>query len=47
MDQEYIRTARGKGCRARRDVKHAMANAMLPLVTLAGLDLPVCSPAWS
>jgi peptide/nickel transport system permease protein len=40
MDQEYVRTARGKGLsRARAMVIHAMANALLPLVTLAGLDL--------
>ena len=40
MDQEYVRTARGKGLSRRRAIfKHAMANAMLPLVTLAGLDL--------
>lgn len=40
MDQDYVRTARGKGLsRARAMVKHAMANALLPLVTLAGLDL--------
>jgi peptide/nickel transport system permease protein len=40
MDQEYVRTARGKGLsRARAMLKHAMANALLPLVTLAGLDL--------
>jgi len=40
MDQEYVRTARGKGLsRARAMLKHAMANAILPLVTLAGLDL--------
>ena len=39
MDQEYVRTARGKGLsRARAMVIHAMANALLPLVTLAGLD---------
>ncbi len=39
MDQEYVRTARGKGLsRNAAMVKHAMANAMLPLVTLAGLD---------
>jgi peptide/nickel transport system permease protein len=39
LGQDYIRTARGKGV-SRRDtlIKHAMANAMLPLVTLAGLD---------
>ncbi len=40
MNQEYVRTARGKGLSpARVMLKHAMANAMLPLVTLAGLDL--------
>ena len=40
MEQDYVRTARGKGLSGRRAMmKHAMANAMLPLVTLAGLDL--------
>ena len=40
MDQDYVRTARGKGLSgARAMMKHAMANAILPLVTLAGLDL--------
>ncbi|HVN64841.1 MAG TPA: ABC transporter permease, partial [Candidatus Binataceae bacterium] len=39
LDQDYIRTARGKGVsRAAVMLKHAMANAMLPLVTIAGLD---------
>jgi peptide/nickel transport system permease protein len=40
MGQDYIRTALGKGLSRRRVMlKHAMANALLPLVTLAGLDL--------
>ena len=40
LSQDYVRTARGKGLsNARAMLKHAMANAMLPLVTLAGLDL--------
>jgi peptide/nickel transport system permease protein len=40
LDQDYIRTARGKGLsRSRVVVKHALANALLPLLTLAGLDL--------
>ncbi len=40
LAQDYVRTARGKGLsNARALMKHAMANAMLPLVTLAGLDL--------
>lgn len=40
LGQDYVRTARGKGLsRAQTIFKHAMANALLPLVTLAGLDL--------
>jgi peptide/nickel transport system permease protein len=40
FDQDYVRTARGKGLsRVRVVLKHAMANALLPLVTLAGRDL--------
>ncbi len=40
LGQDYVRTARGKGLSpARTTFKHAMANALLPLVTLAGLDL--------
>lgn len=40
FDQDYMRTARGKGLsRVRVVLKHAMANALLPLITLAGLDL--------
>jgi peptide/nickel transport system permease protein len=38
--RDYVRTARGKGL-SRRDAiaRHALANALLPLLTLAGLDL--------
>jgi len=40
LGQDYIRTARGKGLSGARTIlKHALANALLPLVTLAGLDL--------
>ena len=40
LDQDYVRTARSKGVsRAGVMLHHAMANALLPLVTLAGLDL--------
>lgn len=40
LGQDYIRTARGKGLTPTRTMlKHGMANALLPLVTLAGLDL--------
>jgi peptide/nickel transport system permease protein len=39
MQQEYVRTARSKGLSWLRALfKHALANAVLPLVTLAGLD---------
>jgi peptide/nickel transport system permease protein len=40
MAQDYIRTALGKGL-SRRQVmlRHGLINALLPLVTLAGLDL--------
>src|SRR6202041_3302817 len=40
FDQDYVRTARGKGLSPTRVIlRHAMANALLPLITLAGLDL--------
>jgi peptide/nickel transport system permease protein len=40
LDQEYVRTARGKGLTRRQVlVKHALANGLIPLLTLAGLDL--------
>jgi peptide/nickel transport system permease protein len=40
MGQDYIRTALGKGLSRRAAMlRHAMPNALLPLVTLAGLDL--------
>lgn len=39
--QDYIRTARAKGLRERTVIlKHAMRNALLPIVTLIGLSLP-------
>jgi peptide/nickel transport system permease protein len=39
--QDYIRTARAKGLRERTViVKHAMRNALLPVVTLMGLSVP-------
>jgi peptide/nickel transport system permease protein len=41
LSQEYVRTARAKGMRERRVIYvHALRNAMLPLVTLLGLELP-------
>lgn len=40
LEQDYVRTARGKGLSPTRVIlRHAMSNALLPLVTLAGLDL--------
>ena len=40
LDLDYIRTARAKGVRQRRVVlHHAFRNALLPIVTIAGLQL--------
>jgi peptide/nickel transport system permease protein len=42
INQDYIRTARGKGLSERWILwKHALKNGSLPLVTLIGLDLPL------
>ena len=39
LRQDYVRTARAKGlARARVDLKHALRNALLPTVTVAGLQ---------
>ena len=41
LSQDYVRTARAKGMRERRVVYvHTLRNAVLPLVTLVGLELP-------
>jgi peptide/nickel transport system permease protein len=41
LHQDYVRTAWSKGMRARRVVYvHALRNAVLPLITLVGLELP-------
>src|SRR2546430_17042546 len=46
MQQENVRTARGKGLsHLRAMLRHAMANAILPPGTLAGLDLAAPLPA--
>jgi len=40
MGEDYVRTARSKGLRSRTVlVRHVLRNAMMPVVTLAGLDL--------
>jgi peptide/nickel transport system permease protein len=41
ISQDYIRTARAKGLPARVVlIRHALRNALLPMITLAGLELP-------
>jgi len=41
IHEDYVRTARAKGLRERMVIyKHAMRNALIPLITLIGLDLP-------
>jgi len=41
LGQDYVRTARAKGMTERRVVYlHALRNAVIPLVTLVGLELP-------
>lgn len=40
LDAEYVRTARAKGLRGRTVVlKHALKNAMVPVVTVSGLQV--------
>jgi ABC-type dipeptide/oligopeptide/nickel transport system permease component len=40
LRQEYVRTARAKGLRERAVIlKHALRNALLPVLTLAGIGL--------
>jgi peptide/nickel transport system permease protein len=42
IHQDYIRTARAKGLSERTVIfKHALRNAMIPIITLLGLYLPV------
>jgi peptide/nickel transport system permease protein len=41
LSQDYVRTARAKGMSERRVVYlHALRNAVIPLITLVGLELP-------
>ena len=41
LGQDYVRTARAKGLSARAVMfKHALRNAILPFVTIIGLDIP-------
>jgi peptide/nickel transport system permease protein len=42
IGEDYIRTARAKGVAAGAVIlKHALKNALIPLITLAGLQLPL------
>ncbi|HIQ05153.1 MAG TPA: ABC transporter permease [Anaerolineae bacterium] len=42
IGEEYIRTARAKGLRERTVIlRHALKNALIPMITLLGLSLPV------
>ncbi|GAB4564628.1 MAG: oligopeptide ABC transporter permease AppB [Anaerolineae bacterium] len=41
IHQDYVRTARGKGLHARVVIfRHALRNALIPVITLAGLQFP-------
>ena len=41
IDQDYVRTARAKGLSRRRVLwGHVIRNALIPMITLAGLQLP-------
>jgi ABC-type dipeptide/oligopeptide/nickel transport system permease component len=42
LDRDYVRTARAKGAPERTVIlRHALRNALMPVVTLAGMDLGV------
>ncbi|NUE03675.1 ABC transporter permease [Halorubraceae archaeon YAN] len=42
LNKEYIRTARGKGIGSRKVIMtHSVKNAMIPVVTLIGLQIPL------
>ncbi len=42
VHQDYVRTARGKGLRERAVIfSHALRNALMPVITLAGLQFPL------
>jgi peptide/nickel transport system permease protein len=41
IDEDYVRTARAKGARERSVIaRHALRNALLPVITLVGLAFP-------
>ena len=42
LRQDYIRTARSKGLAERATImRHAVKNALIPMVTLVGMQLPI------
>ena len=42
LAQDYVRTARGKGVSERSVIyRHALRNALLPVVTVVGMLLPI------
>ncbi|MFC5650185.1 ABC transporter permease [Paenibacillus solisilvae] len=42
LNQDYIRTARAKGLKESRVIfRHALRNALIPIITILGLDLPI------
>jgi peptide/nickel transport system permease protein len=41
LSQDYVRTAHAKGMRRRAVLlRHVLRNALLPMITIAGLELP-------
>ena len=41
LSQDFVKTARAKGLSERRILlKHVVGNALLPMITLAGVQLP-------
>ena len=41
INSDYIRTARAKGLKERKIIfRHALRNALIPIITLMGLQLP-------
>ncbi|MEI3266153.1 MAG: ABC transporter permease subunit [Frisingicoccus sp.] len=47
MSTDYIRTAKAKGLgRAALIVRHALGNALIPVLTVIGLGLGTCWAVW-
>ena len=48
LSQDFVRTAAPRACRADVVVRHGLANAMIPIVTVIGHRSARCSAApWS